>query len=63
MYLSILLSGPLSRFGDTACNALVQGALDALDPFGSIPVFLRMGVASGGTYVCMYGHKYVCTCE
>ena len=41
--------GPLSRFGDTAANALVANVLDILDPLGTVPVFLRTGIASGGT--------------
>eukprot|EP00596_Hydrurales_sp_CCMP1899_P004120 CAMPEP_0119050530 /NCGR_PEP_ID=MMETSP1177-20130426/70467_1 /TAXON_ID=2985 /ORGANISM="Ochromonas sp, Strain CCMP1899" /LENGTH=461 /DNA_ID=CAMNT_0007029049 /DNA_START=366 /DNA_END=1751 /DNA_ORIENTATION=+ len=43
-----LIQGPLSRFGDTASNALVITLLEVLDPSGTIPVFLRTGVASTG---------------
>jgi hypothetical protein len=38
-----LIQGPLSRFGDTASNALVITLLEVLDPSGTIPVFLRTG--------------------
>jgi hypothetical protein len=38
-----LVQGPLSRFGDTASNALVITLLEVLDPLDTIPVFLRTG--------------------
>ena len=41
-----LLQGPLSRFGDTAANALVLAYIDSIDPTGIIPLFVRTAAGS-----------------
>ncbi len=41
-----ILQGPLSRFGDTAANALILAYLDAVDPTGSVPLFVRTAAGS-----------------
>jgi len=41
-----LLQGPLSRFGDTASNALMLSLVDSLDPLNSVPIFARTGLGS-----------------
>ena len=41
-----LVQGPLSRFGDTAANALVLGALSSSDFTASLPLFFSTGLAS-----------------
>lgn len=42
-----MLQGPLSRFGDTAANALVASLFESLDPTGQLyPVVLRTGLGS-----------------
>lgn len=43
-----LVQGPLSRFGDTASNALVLSLMEGLDPSGAVPGYLRTLLASGG---------------
>jgi hypothetical protein len=43
-----LVQGPLSRFGDTAANALVLSLVDSLDDSGATPVFVRTALASVG---------------
>ena len=43
-----IVQGPLSRFGDTAANALVYALVDALDPGGQVPVFARTALSSSG---------------
>jgi hypothetical protein len=41
-----LVQGPLSRFGDTAANAVVLAYLDAMDPTGAVPLFVRTAAGS-----------------
>lgn len=41
-----LIQGPLSRFGDTASNILILSLLDTFDMTGTIPLFIRTGLAS-----------------
>lgn len=41
-----LVQGPLSRFGDTASNAIALGLVESLDPTGTIPLFVRTGLGS-----------------
>lgn len=43
-----IVQGPLSRFGDTASNALVYALVDSFDPGGQIPVFVRTALSSTG---------------
>lgn len=41
-----LIQGPLSRFGDTASNALMLSLVESLDVSNSIPIFMRTGMGS-----------------
>ena len=41
-----IVQGPLSRFGDTAANALLISLLDSFDPSGNIPIIMRTALAS-----------------
>lgn len=41
-----ILQGPLSRFGDTAANALILSYISAVDPTGTIPLFVRTAAGS-----------------
>ena len=41
-----LLQGPLSRFGDTASNALMLSLVDSLDPIQAVPLFVKTGLGS-----------------
>ena len=41
-----LVQGPLSRFGDTASNALMLSIVDSLDPLHAIPLFAKTGLGS-----------------
>ena len=41
-----LIQGPLSRFGDTAANALVLAYIDSVDPAGVVPLFVRTAAGS-----------------
>ena len=41
-----LLQGPLSRFGDTASNALALSLVESLDVSGVVPLFARTGLGS-----------------
>jgi hypothetical protein len=41
-----LIQGPLSRFGDTAANALILAYIDSIDPTGTIPLFVRTAAGS-----------------
>lgn len=41
-----LIQGPLSRFGDTAANALVLTVLQSCDPSNLVPTFARTGLGS-----------------
>lgn len=41
-----LVQGPLSRFGDTASNALMLSLVDSLDPLHAIPLFAKTGLGS-----------------
>ena len=41
-----LLQGPLSRFGDTASNALALSLVESLDVSGVVPLFVRTGLGS-----------------
>jgi len=41
-----LLQGPLSRFGDTASNALALSLVESLDVNGVVPLFVRTGLGS-----------------
>eukprot|EP01038_Epipyxis_sp_PR26KG_P008881 gene8881-11978_t len=43
-----IIQGPLSRFGDTAANALILSLVTAVDSTGTIPVFVRTGLGSIG---------------
>ena len=43
-----IVQGPLSRFGDTASNALVYALVDSFDPNGQVPVFVRTALSSAG---------------
>jgi hypothetical protein len=41
-----IVQGPLSRFGDTAANALIYSLVDAVDPTGTVPAAVRTALAS-----------------
>ena len=41
-----LIQGPLSRFGDTASNALMLSLVDSLDTTNSVPIFVKTGMGS-----------------
>ena len=41
-----LVQGPLSRFGDTASNALMLSLVDSLDPMQVVPLAARTGLGS-----------------
>jgi len=41
-----IIQGPLSRFGDTAANALVITLIDAYDVNGVLPIVVRTGLGS-----------------
>jgi hypothetical protein len=43
-----IIQGPLSRFGDTAANALVYSIVDSYDPTGLVPAYIRTAFSAIG---------------